>query len=66
MAEMLYRKRGKRYVPDPELSALAPFRPLAFAASLLMNASRSTWHPHRSYQERSQHDHRHRSAAGAV
>ena len=25
MAEMLYRKRGKRYVPDPELSALAPF-----------------------------------------
>lgn len=25
MAEMLYRKRGKRYVPEPELSALAPF-----------------------------------------
>ena len=25
MAEMLYRKRGKRYVPVPELSALAPF-----------------------------------------
>ncbi len=25
MAEMLYRKRGQRYVPDPELSALAPF-----------------------------------------
>ena len=24
-AEMLYRKRGKRYVPEPELSALAPF-----------------------------------------
>ena len=25
MAEMLYRKRGKRYMPEPELSALAPF-----------------------------------------
>ena len=25
MAEMLYRKREKRYVPAPELSALAPF-----------------------------------------
>ena len=25
MAEMLYRKRGKRYAPEPELSALAPF-----------------------------------------
>ena len=25
MADMLYRKRGKRYVPEPELSALAPF-----------------------------------------
>ena len=25
MAEMLYRKRGKRYVPEPELSALATF-----------------------------------------
>ena len=24
-AEMLYRKRGQRYVPEPELSALAPF-----------------------------------------
>ena len=25
MAEMLYRKRGKRYVPAPELSAMPPF-----------------------------------------
>ena len=25
MTEMLYRKRGKRYSPEPELSALAPF-----------------------------------------
>ena len=25
MTEMLYLKRGKRYVPEPELSALAPF-----------------------------------------
>ena len=25
MTEMLYRKRGKRYVPEPDLSALAPF-----------------------------------------